>query len=369
MKLSRRPSPSGLTTRLCGRDRIRGRLATNLAAPILAAVTLAACSAPYIQPQLIPPAGFAGPAIVEPAHPGTPGAFVVQDGARLPYLRWSPEGGDPRVVIVALHGMNDSQASFRLAGPWWAERGIETWSFDQRGFGNAPGRGLWAGEATMVEDLRTVVDLVRAERPNARIAVVGESMGGSVAAAAFASDNPPRADQLALLAPGVWGWSSQNLLNRTSLWVAARLLGEVKVEPPEFISRRIIASSNHLELYRTGLDPASILATRFDAVSGLVSLMETASNSLGRTSVPTLLLYGAHDQVVEPGPMRRALRIAGEAPNLRTGYYPAGWHLLNRDLDAEIVYRDVAAWLEDKKAPLPSGAGPVLPALEQSRGS
>jgi acylglycerol lipase len=359
-----RQSPQGLGSALSGKERIVGTLAA-----LFATVSLAGCSAPYVQPQLIPPAGFVGPTIEEPPHRGTPGAFVVQDGARLPYLRWSPVSGEPRVVIVALHGMNDNLASFRLAGPWWAERGIETWSFDQRGFGQAPGRGLWAGEATLVEDLRTVVDLVRAERPGARIAVVGESMGGSVAAAAFASDDPPQADQLVLLAPGVWGWSSQNLFNRTSLWIAARMLGDVAVEPPEFISRRIIASSNHLELYRTGLDPDAILATRFDAVSGLVSLMETASKSLGRTSVPTLLLYGAHDQVVEKGPMQRALRIAGEAPNLRTGFYPTGWHLLNRDLDAEIIYRDVAAWLDDPDAPLPSGTGPVLPALERRPGS
>lgn len=334
---------------------------------LTAALALAGCATPYIQPQLTPPAGFAGPSIIEPPRLGSPGAFIVQDGARLPYLRWSPQGGDPRIVIIALHGMNDHDASFRLAGPWWAAHGIETWSFDQRGFGQAPGRGQWAGEATMSQDLRTVVDLVRARRPGARIAVVGESMGGSLAAAAFGSDDPPNADRVVLLAPGVWGWASQNIFNRTSLWIAARALGDLAVEAPDFIAKRIVASSNHLELYRNGRDPDSILATRFDTISGLVDLMQTASVSLGRTRVPTLLLYGANDEVVERGPMKRALINAGQAPNLRTGFYPHGWHLLDRDLDAEIMYRDVAAWLTDADAPLPSGAGPVLPQLAPGR--
>jgi acylglycerol lipase len=333
-------------------------------AGLFLALALTACATPYVQPPLTPPAEFAGPSIVEPPRVGSPGVFIVQDGARLPYLRWSPAGGDPKIVIVALHGMNDHDASFRLAGPWWAAHGIETWSLDQRGFGQAPGRGLWAGEAAMTGDLRTVVALVRAARPGARIAVVGESMGGSVAAAAFASDDPPTADRVVLLAPGVWGWSSQNLLNRTSLWIAARALGSTAVQPPDFIARHILASSNLPELVRNGQDPDSILSTRFDTISGLVDLMQSASESLGRTKVPTLLLYGAHDQVVEPGPMRRALKAAGAAPNLRTGFYPQGWHLLNRDLDAEIMYRDVAAWLANSEAPLPSGAGPVLPRLE-----
>ena len=331
----------------------------------LVSLALTSCATPYVQPPLTPPAAFAGPAIVDPPRPGAPGAFIVQDGARLPFLRWTPANGQPDVVIVALHGMNDHNASFRLAGPWWAGHGIETWSFDQRGFGQAPGRGVWAGEATMVEDLRTITALVRARRPNATIAVVGESMGGSVAAAAFASDRAPDADRLILLAPGVWGWSSQNIANRTSLWIAARALGSTAVQPPDFIARHILASSNLAELVRNGHDPDSILSTRFDTISGLVSLMETASNSLGRTRLPTLLMYGAHDQVVEPGPMRRALMRAGEAPNLRTAWYRDGWHLLNRDLDAEVVYGDVAAWLRspDSLAPLPSGAGPVQPRL------
>ena len=97
---------------------------------------------------------------------------------------------------------------------------------------------------------------------------------------------------------------------------------------------------------------------------GLVDLMEAASLRLGAVEKPTLLLYGAHDQIVRKGPMRLALERAGERPNLRTAYYPNGWHILNRDLQGEVIYRDVEAWLRDAAAPLPSGAQPVLPILE-----
>lgn len=325
---------------------------------------LAGCAAPAIQHAETPPAAFAGPRVETPAAPGLPGAFVVQDGARLPFLTWAPAGEPPWAVIVGLHGMNDHDASFRLAGPWWAEHGVATYAYDQRGFGAAPGRGVWAGEALMSEDLRTVVALVRARHPGAVVAVVGESMGGSSTIAAFGSDRPPDADRVVLLAPGVWGWSSQSPLNRAGLWVAARALGDMAVEAPEFVIKLIRASSNTLELIRNGRDPESILATRFDTLSGLVDLMETASRRLGDVKAPTLLMYGAHDQIVERGPMRLALRRAGERPNLRTAYYADGWHLLNRDLQAQVVYADVLAFLRDDAAPLPSGAPPVLPALE-----
>ena len=323
-------------------------------AALLLSLALAACATPAIQPPRTPPPEFAGPALEADA-------LVMDDGARLPLARWTPEG-EPWAVIVGLHGMNDSRASFRLAGPWWAEQGIETWAFDQRGFGEAPGRGVWGREGRVTEDLRTAVALARRRHPRALIVVAGESMGGAVAIAAFASDRPPAADRVVLLAPAVWGWHAQGPINRAALWLAARTMGERAVEVPEWAVRDRYASDNMIELIRNGRDPNSLLTTRFDALYGLVDLMESASRGLGEVGAPTLLMYGANDNVIQDGPMRLALERAGEPPTLRTAFYPEGWHLLNRDLQAETVFRDVEAWLRRPDAPLPSGAGPAPPA-------
>jgi hypothetical protein len=39
--------------------------------------------------------------------------------------------------------------------------------------------------------------------------------------------------------------------------------------------------------------------------------------------------------------------------------YENGWHMLTRDLQGEIVTRDIAAYIRDPGAPLPSGAPPI----------
>jgi acylglycerol lipase len=140
-------------------------------------------------------------------------------------------------------------------------------------------------------------------------------------------------------------------------------MGDRAVRAPAWAVRDIRASDNEVELLRTRRDPDFILATRFDALHGLIGLMEQASQSLGEIRRPALLLYGAHDQIIRPGPMRRALERAGERPDFRTVYYPDGWHLLNRDLQAEAVYRDVEAWLRDASAPMPSRGPAVLPEI------
>ncbi len=40
----------------------------------------------------------------------------------------------------------------------------------------------------------------------------------------------------------------------------------------------------------------------------------------------------------------------------RPALYEKGHHMLLRDLQAETVWKDIAAWIADPRAPLPSGA-------------
>lgn len=326
-----------------------------------AVMLMGSACAPHIQTAMTPPSAFAGPRINE-RELGI-GEFVVQDGARLPFRRWAPEG-QPKAVIIALHGFNDHSSSWRMAGPWWAEQGIEVWAYDQRGFGASPNKGIWSDPELSREDLRTVTALVRGLRPDVQIAIAGESMGGALAISAFASQRPPQADRLVLLAPAVWGWSNQNPVNRVALWAGGRLLGSRQIEPPSFAVRHVRATDNVVELLRNGSDPRFILDTRIDALHGLVSLMEEGFVGLESVRVPTLLAYGAHDMIVPRKAMRNTLQRAGEREGFVTAYYPDGWHILNRDMEAQRVFGDVEAWITGCN--LPSQPEPVLPALLNS---
>jgi len=321
----------------------------------LASSLLAAC-APTVQRAFPPVAGFGGPRFTR-EH------FVSFDGAQLGLTTWQVQG-EPWAVIVGLHGMNDYANAFHMAAPWWAKQGIATYAYDQRGFGRSPHRGVWGGEELMAEDLRVAVHLARERHPNAVIAVVGESMGGAVAITAFASDRPPAADRLVLLAPAVWGWSSQPLPNRTLLWFSAHVAGSMVIKPPRWVTENIRASDNFEELVRMGQDPLMIWGARNDAVYGLVRLMEKAWASTGRLQVPTAYLYGANDQIIPAEPsVQAASRLK---PSDRTAWYERGWHLLLRDKQAEVVWRDVAVFIRDPAAPLPS-ATPAIKAPSSSR--
>ena len=263
--------------------------------------------------------------------------------------------------------MNDYANAFHLAAPEWAEQGVTTYAYDQRGFGRSPARGIWAGAELMSEDLRTVTALARARHPNAIIAVVGESMGGSVAAVAFASDNPPPADRLLLLAPGVWGFDSQPLPNKTLLWLAANFTAGKVYTPPRWVTDRIYPTDNREELIRMGRDKLMIWGARSDTLYGLVKLMDKAADRVGDDHVPTFYLYGAHDQII---PKKAALKaVKGLKPSDRSAYYAEGHHLLTRDKQRAVVIADILSFIRDPAAPLPSDAPPIpgAPTLDASR--
>jgi alpha-beta hydrolase superfamily lysophospholipase len=313
------------------------------------ALMVQACTPLLVQQPLTPAAGFRGARLEND--------WVVSfDGARLGLRHWDTVG-DPWAVIVGVHGMNDYSNAFHLAAPWWTEQGIATYAYDQRGFGRSPERGVWAGDALMIEDLRTVTALVRARFPHAIVVVAGESMGGAVAAEAFASDRPPAADRLVLLSPAVWGWSTQDLPNKTMLWFAANFTAGKVYEPPRWLTSRISPTDNREELIAMGRDPQMIWGARSDALYGLVSMMQRASDVVGQTAVPTFYLHGAHDQIIP----KNAAQLAAShlKPTDRSANYANGYHLLMRDKQGPIVWADVAAFIRDPKAPLPSGAPPI----------
>src|SRR6185436_15128523 len=176
--------------------------------------------------------------------------------------------------------------------------------------------------------------------PRALIAVAGESLGGSVAIAAFASDRPPAADRLILLAPGVWGWSNQPLTYKAALWIATRMAPSKVFTPPSWVTAKVHASDNVEELRAMGRDPMMIWGARTDALYGLVQIMEHAWRRIGQVRAPTLYLYGDHDQIIPKTPTYQA---ASRLPGVRTAFYARGWHLLLRDNQAPVVWADVAA--------------------------
>jgi alpha-beta hydrolase superfamily lysophospholipase len=102
-----------------------------------------------------------------------------------------------------------------------------------------------------------------------------------------------------------------------------------------------------------GKDPLVIKATRTDAIYGMVNLMDEAYTAVPKLQKPVLYLYGANDEVIVQDATEIAL--ARFSQPISFALYPKGYHMLLRDLQHEIVLRDIASWITAPSQPLPSG--------------
>lgn len=362
------------------------RQARRLAQRLAVLLALAGCAAPppppaTVTPALLAPAprptpppdaaaGAAAPQIAPQIDSRVMGEFLASDGARLPVQAWLPaDDGTPRAVILALHGFNDYANAFDAPGRYWAQRGIATYAYDQRGFGRNADAGGWAGTARMVADVDDAAHALARRWPGVPLYLLGESMGGAVLLAGYAGRPlPPGVRGLILTAPAVWARATMPFYQRWGLAVANHLFPWLSLTPPRGLVH-VQASDNIPMMIALGRDPLAIKATRMDTLAGLTDLMDQALEASGRLDGPALVLYGEHEELIpdlpralavariaRPEPMgdRRLADQMGETPRL--GYYPLGWHMLLRDLNAAIVWRDVLAWIDDPTHALPSGA-------------
>ena len=276
--------------------------------------------------------------------------FTSYDNTQLPLKVWLPSH-EINGVIIALHGFNDYSNFIKDSTLFFNNHKLAVYSYDQRGFGATTTRGRWSGRQTLANDLTTFIKLVKELHPHIPIYILGDSMGGAVTIVTMAIKNPPKVNGIILVAPAVWGRSEMPFYQRYLLWIAAHTLPWKKVTGE---SLEITASDNIEMLKELGKDPLVIKETRIDVLYGLSNLMDEAYGSAEFFRTNSLLLYGKKDEIIPQEPVlkfykRLPLRVQGRQQMI---LYKNGYHMLLRDLQSEMVMKDIVDWINDQSRPV-----------------
>ena len=300
---------------------------------------LMACSAPHIQ--------SVSEHVQAPVL--TTSTVIMADGYRLPVTVWAAEGA-PEAVVLALHGFNDYRNAFLAPALFLAKNNITTYAYDQRGFGETTQRGIWPGEDMLEADATTMARLLCARFPDQPLFLLGESMGGAVAI--NMQHAAPCIRGMVLVGPAVWGWQVMPFWQRNALRFAAHVVPEKTLTGKGLD----ITPSDNIDMLRAlGRDPLVIKETRIDTIYGLTELMETALLSSAQLATPTLILYGEKDEIIRPEATCIMFNRLPEESTIRLVLYPDGYHMLMRDLQANIVLQDAVTWIKNQGTILPSG--------------
>jgi len=271
--------------------------------------------------------------------------FQTADGLVLAVRHWDAK--NPRAVIIALHGMSDYSNAFDMPATWWAGQGITTYAYDQRSFGESPNTGVWPGASVLRQDLNDFAATIHARYPGLPVYVLGESMGGAVVLTSLTEKIQSHVDGVILVSPAVWSRSDMPFLYRAALWLTAHTVPWMTVSGKGL---KIWPSDNIEMLRKISKDPLFQKQTRADAVWGLVNLMDEARKAPGKIkrTPPIFFLYGEKDQIIPRAPTEAVVReLSAKAPDLKLDVhvYPKGYHMLLRDLEGPVVWKDVLSFV------------------------
>jgi alpha-beta hydrolase superfamily lysophospholipase len=281
--------------------------------------------------------------------------YIAEDGTVLRVRKWLPEKGEIKAVLIALHGFNDYSHFFELPGEYFRTKGIASYAYDQRGFGESPKRGLWAGVEGYVRDLELFIQLVKQKYPQMPVYVLGNSMGGAVVIVTMAQQQPPQVSGVILSSAAVWARETMPWYQRMVLWTMSHAMPWFTLTGE---SAGIMPSDNIEILKAFSRDPLVIKKTRVETIYGLVNLMDAALHNANKISVNSLLLYGEKDEVIPKQPTYQFLQdfLQTHADGKTVAFYENGYHMLLRDCQAAVVWDDIIAWMDNKYPPLPSAA-------------
>ena len=280
-----------------------------------------------------------------------PHTWTTLDGAVFPYSEWKAPG-DPRAIVVAVHGLSGAGLDYEPLGRHLAGHGVTTIALELRGQGNDPvpeRRGDLEQIEDWFADLQAFLSLMRREHPGLPFYFYGESMGAALltrfVAQAAKEDQPAG---LVLAAPVIsfpkrptW----QHFLFRFFFWlrpmhrVDLRGLAQSKIDgPAKWLTRD--------EAHRTWLETAPHRLNRFTIrfFKCLLELISGCQEAAPQIQVPVLVVYAAHDIFIPPSEVESFFERLG-SKDKQLEFFPHSYHLLLHDLDRESVLARVEGWI------------------------
>jgi uncharacterized protein len=241
---------------------------------------------------------------------------ISSGGGELDAILATPSKQDTDRFALLLHGApggaKDGPAGlFTELARHLAASGIGSLRYDARGSGQATGVFRDATLTSMVTDFQAARSWLRARHHPERLAVVGESLGATVAL--LGRDDAERA--IALLYPAIW--LTEQVIED---WITPQAIAEA--EANGFIIR---------EDSEVGLSMLGEIQQRPDVAQELAGL-----------TTPTIIIAGDADLEVPAWQAERAAELV--AGPVRNVVVPGGGHGLERPSDQAIVCGQVCDW-------------------------
>jgi acylglycerol lipase len=268
------------------------------------------------------------------------GRFKGYKGLKLYYQCWLPDKR-PKAVLLVAHGLAEHSGRYKNLVNYFVPKGYAVYALDHRGHGRSEGTRSYIDRfSDYLADLKTFFDKVRKEQGDAKIFLVGHSMGGTIATA-YAIEHQKELAGLILsgaLLTALGGVSPVLLAMAGVIAVLLPKMGVVVLDAST-ISRdqAVIDAYVNDPLVFRGKVPARTGAE-------LTKVCKKLPERMPEIKLPMLIMHGSADQLVPQEGSKLLYELAG-SKDKTLKFYEGLYHEIFNEPEHKQVFVDMETWL------------------------
>lgn len=276
------------------------------------------------------------------------GILTSPDKACLFYRYWpAGESTSTERVVVVLHGIGYYSGPYKVIANALNPQGIPVYAVDDRAHGLSCGRRGYLGTpAQAADDVSTIVRFVKNERPDAKIYLLGESMGGAFALN-YVRENSNQITGLILLAPAI-GLNERQLFKISNLGLLPYFLFAHRTPVISLVGKRLEESSRDPQFIAARrADPLAYKKVSFGYLWDIKHLVRNWKSEIApNLTVPALIIQGGKDVIVSHKDCEALAQTKGTHDRTYK-VFPETRHTTLWDPDTPEILKFVAQWIRD----------------------
>ena len=273
------------------------------------------------------------------------GFVTSADQTRLFYRHWPASTTWNGRVVVVLHGIGYHSAPYKVIADALNPHGTEVYGVDARGHGLSQGRRGYVGTSIEVgADVECMIRFVQEQRPEAKIFLLGDSMGADLALN-YAKRNSRELAGLILLALAL-NLDLSQFLSLESLSLMPYFVLAHREPVISLVGKRLEESSRDPEfIARRRVDPLSYKVVSFGYLLDVQRIVFGWRWKIApRVHAPTLLIKGGKDRVVSHRECVAFDKLSASTDKCFT-IYPDVPHTTLWDPETPEILQQVSNWI------------------------